>query len=128
MLLCVDDEGDCEGYGMEVDMWSAGCILYILLSGYAPFSSDNNDELYDSIIEGNYEMSSTAWLLCFYLFGSYSYIVGRESVSGPAKDLIQKMLVTDPEKRIDPNEVLKHPWMTGTSLSVFLFFSCLIPS
>merc|ERR1712000_4200 len=31
-----------EGYGPEVDMWGAGVIMYIILSGTAPFHADNN--------------------------------------------------------------------------------------
>ncbi len=43
------------GYGVEVDMWSAGVILYILLCGFPPFFADDDEELYDSIIDGNYK-------------------------------------------------------------------------
>lgn len=32
-------------YGIECDLWSAGCILYVLLSGKTPFYGDNANEI-----------------------------------------------------------------------------------
>jgi serine/threonine protein kinase len=37
-------------------MWSAGVILYILLCGFPPFFADDDEELYDSIIDGNFKL------------------------------------------------------------------------
>ena len=32
-------------YDVSCDMWSAGCMLYILLCGYPPFYGDDNQEI-----------------------------------------------------------------------------------
>ncbi|KAK3597498.1 hypothetical protein CHS0354_041919 [Potamilus streckersoni] len=84
------------GYGLKVDIWSAGVILYILLCGFPPFSSaDNNqEELFDQILDGKYEYPSLYW----------------DDVSSTAKDLIDGMLELDPNKRFSAADVLSHPW------------------
>ncbi|CAL1548263.1 unnamed protein product, partial [Lymnaea stagnalis] len=50
-------------YGVKIDVWSAGVITYILLCGFPPFSSpsDNQDELFDMIMTGNYDFVSPYW-------------------------------------------------------------------
>ena len=51
------------GYGLEVDMWAAGVILYILLCGFPPFRSQERDqeELFQIIQLGHYEFLSPYW-------------------------------------------------------------------
>lgn len=74
-------------------MWSAGCILYLMLSGYPPFDGETQDEIYECILEGEVDFSDSEW----------------ESVSDEAKELIQLML-TDETNRLTPKQALKHPW------------------
>ncbi|NWI66972.1 DCLK3 kinase, partial [Todus mexicanus] len=52
-----------KGYGLEVDMWAAGVILYILLCGFPPFRSQDRDqeELFQIIQLGHYEFLSPYW-------------------------------------------------------------------
>ncbi|XP_062024522.1 calcium-dependent protein kinase 29 [Rosa rugosa] len=82
-------------YGKEIDVWSAGVILYILLSGVPPFWAETEKGIFDSIIEGKLDLHSAPW----------------PSISDAAKDLIRKMLTMDPKKRITAAEVLEHQWM-----------------
>ncbi|XP_020237356.1 calcium-dependent protein kinase 29 isoform X2 [Cajanus cajan] len=82
-------------YGKEIDVWSAGIILYILLSGVPPFWAENEKGIFDSILGGKLDLESAPW----------------PSISAAAKDLIRKMLNYDPKKRITAAEALEHPWM-----------------
>lgn len=51
------------GYGLEVDLWATGVILYILLCGFPPFRSQERDqeELFQIIQLGHYEFLSPYW-------------------------------------------------------------------
>ncbi|XP_022753582.1 calcium-dependent protein kinase 29-like [Durio zibethinus] len=82
-------------YGKEIDMWSAGAILYILLSGVPPFWGETEKEIFKAVLEGNLDLKSQPW----------------PSISDGAKDLIRKMLARDPKKRITAAQALEHPWM-----------------
>ncbi|KAK3016579.1 hypothetical protein RJ639_005852 [Escallonia herrerae] len=98
-------------YGKEIDVWSAGVILYILLSGVPPFWADTEKGIFDMILEGHIDYQSAPW----------------PSISASAKDLVKKMLTKDPKKRITAAQalakwltvnvirfmmyVLEHPWL-----------------
>ncbi|KAM9433147.1 protein kinase C eta type-like [Salvelinus alpinus] len=47
-------------YGPSVDWWSLGVLLYEMLSGHAPFEAENEDDLFESIL--NEEISYASWL------------------------------------------------------------------
>ncbi|KAI6707145.1 hypothetical protein NL676_010107 [Syzygium grande] len=82
-------------YGAEADTWSAGVILYILLSGVPPFWGENERAIFDSVLRGHIDFVSDPW----------------PSISSSAKDLVKKMLRADPKERLSAVEVLNHPWM-----------------
>jgi len=89
----------CKRYGKQVDVWSIGIILYILLWGYPPFYSDWNSELFEMIKAGKFEFHASYW----------------DQVSANAKDLIKKLLTVDPTKRITLEEVKEHDWFTTSA-------------
>ncbi|XP_052175724.1 calcium-dependent protein kinase 26-like [Diospyros lotus] len=82
-------------YGPEADVWSAGVIIYILLSGVPPFWGESEQEIFDEVLHGDLDFSSHPW----------------PKISDSAKDLVRKMLVRDPKKRLTAHEVLCHPWV-----------------
>ncbi|NWY60087.1 KCC4 kinase, partial [Chionis minor] len=85
-------------YGPEVDMWSVGVITYILLCGFEPFFDPRGDQyMYSRILTCDYEFVSPWW----------------DEVSLNAKDLVRKLIVLDPRKRLTVYQALEHPWVTG---------------
>ncbi|KAL5721630.1 non-specific serine/threonine protein kinase [Ranunculus cassubicifolius] len=86
-------------YGKEIDIWSAGVILYILLSGTPPFWAETKDEIFECIIRREIDFESEPW----------------PSISNSAKDLVKKMLIKDPKRRITTKQILEHPWIRQAS-------------
>ncbi|XP_066551991.1 calcium/calmodulin-dependent protein kinase type IV [Amia ocellicauda] len=85
-------------YGPEVDMWSVGVILYILLCGFEPFFDPRGDQyMYSRILNCDYEFVSPWW----------------DEVSLNAKDLVSKLIVQDAQKRLSVQQALQHPWVLG---------------
>ncbi|XP_049383204.1 calcium-dependent protein kinase 2-like isoform X2 [Solanum stenotomum] len=88
-------------YGKEADVWSAGVILYILLSGVPPFWDETEKGIFHAILQGEIDFHSDPW----------------PSISNSAKDLVRKMLTQDAKSRITSAEVLEHPWLQSGEAS-----------
>eukprot|EP01083_Nonionella_stella_P091659 256324_1 len=86
-----------EPYDKQVDMWSIGVILYILLCGFPPFYDENAAGLYSQIKRGDYDFPDPYWT----------------EISDQAKDMVSKLLTVDPKKRCTPETLLRHPWIAG---------------
>lgn len=77
--------------GPEVDVWSFGVVLYVLVCGKVPFDDPVVSVLHEKIKRGHVE---------------YPSFISKECVS-----LLSRMLVVDPTKRATLLEVIQHPWM-----------------
>ncbi|KAJ7102911.1 hypothetical protein C8R44DRAFT_834668 [Mycena epipterygia] len=77
--------------GPEVDVWSFGVVLYVLVCGKVPFDDQSMPALHAKIKRGLVEYP--VWL------------------SAECKHLLSRMLVTNPALRAPLHEILAHPWM-----------------
>lgn len=77
--------------GPEVDVWSFGVVLYVLVCGKVPFDDPVVSALHEKIKKGHVE---------------YPLFLSKDCIS-----LLSRMLVVDPTKRATLAEIIQHPWM-----------------
>lgn len=81
--------------GTRSDWWSLGVVLFAMVAGYLPFEDANTSALYDKILHARYTFPT--WL------------------SAPCKDLISRMLNTDPKARFTAGDIRRHAWYSQVS-------------
>ena len=69
-------------YNEKVDEWSAGIILYVLLSGCPPFDGENEEDILCAVLSAPLMFPNRHW----------------KNVSTEAKDLITHLVERDPQK------------------------------
>jgi len=94
---------ETHGYAKSCDLWSLGVIIFMILSGRPPFynsefSGDITPGMSSRICAAQYDFQGEEW----------------DAVSGPAKDLVRRLLKSDPKLRLTADEVLSHPWLSMT--------------
>jgi len=97
------------GYDTKADIYSAGVILIVLLTGKLPFSGRNYHEVISKNKEGDIVFEESYW----------------KTLSPEAKDLAQKMVIKDPTARISAKNALQHPWLYKENYSGGILLSAM---
>jgi len=87
-------------YDKSVDLWSIGVITYVLLCGFPPFYGKTQAQLFERILRADYDFPEPEWT----------------NVSTAAKDFISKLLVLEPQVRMNSLQALEHPWLQASAL------------
>ncbi|KAL7505702.1 hypothetical protein ACHAXN_006127 [Cyclotella atomus] len=86
-------------YGPKCDVWSAGCTLFMLLSGRAPFVMDKKkggkNAMFYKIRAGDYVFYNNYW----------------KHISLNARKLVLSMMQVDPKRRVSAKEALESDWI-----------------
>lgn len=89
-------------YHQAVDMWSIGCILFMILGGYPPFHIEggrkNMQLLFRKIRAADFTFHESQW----------------KSVSPAAKSLVARLLTVDPDHRFTAKQALESRWIKET--------------
>lgn len=82
-------------YTRLVDIWSVGCLTYVILTGCMPFGGDKQEDLYRSVISGEF----------------YQAPLTNAHASEDAISFVKYLLTVDMDARPEASQALKHPWM-----------------
>jgi serine/threonine protein kinase len=82
-------------YDTQVDMWSVGCLIYMLIGGYPPFQDETHRGLFRKIRAADFTFHDVYW----------------NQVSLAAKQLITNLLTVDPKDRLSAQQSLDSDWL-----------------
>lgn len=74
-----------KGYSLNVDIWSAGVVLFAMLYGTVPFKAQSMEELHSLILKGKYLL--------------------KEDISEEARDMLRGLLEISPKKRLTIKQI-----------------------
>ncbi|CDK25678.1 unnamed protein product [Kuraishia capsulata CBS 1993] len=84
-------------YSSKVDMWSLGCLVFVILTAHLPFSGSTQESLFRNITTGNYHES----------------LLKENDISIDGRQFVRALLEVDFMKRLNAKEALEHPWFKG---------------
>jgi serum/glucocorticoid-regulated kinase 2 len=87
---------DPEGVDQRADIYGIGLLIYELITDRPAYKADNLNQLYEKIKANQIDFNNP-------------------KLEGDIKDLLQKILVADPEKRISIEEIKRHPYFKDIS-------------
>lgn len=82
-------------YDERADMWSVGCITFLLLSGNLPFQASSQKELFRKIVSAEFDFDVDAWA----------------NVSQEGKNFLNELLLLNADERFTAEEARNHSWM-----------------
>lgn len=86
-------------YSNKVDMWSIGCLLFVMLTAHLPFSGSAQDSLFKNIVSGSY----------------HHKLLETMKVSLEGRDFISRLLEVNVTLRLNAAQALCHPWISSMS-------------
>ena len=81
----------------KLDIWSSGIVLFIIITGYVPWTCVKNNKIFKLIRNNKYDI--------FWKYNNKYSVISDE-----AKDLLSKIFIVDPSKRITIEDILDHPY------------------
>lgn len=90
------DANDTNNYSSLVDIWSLGCLVYVLLTSHLPFNGKTQAQMFTKIKNAEYHESP----------------LNTYNVSADGKDFLNCCLQVKPRLRITAQEALEHKWLS----------------
>ena len=92
-------------YSKECDMWSVGVILYMFITKNPPFDGATDKLIMEKVKKGKFSQNNEKW----------------NNSSLQVRDLIKKLLMIEPEKRLTAIEALSHEWFKVTDSNALFY-------